>query len=102
MQNILKVMFDDLEVKEYPIIQDVNSSMDMDSEFSIHKADKTKNKTYSVIIVNKSIGNKTIKLLSPKLNMDSDNLKIKLYMKGFVEIRHSKDYDSYNFILDFF
>lgn len=104
MKNVLKVNYDDLIIKSYKYIKNTdNDYFDLDRNFNLNRElEERKSKSnYSVIIYELNIRNTIIKLISPKLEIDMDNLKIKLYLQGFVNIRHEKNFTSYYYELGF-
>jgi hypothetical protein len=97
----LKVDYNDLIIKNYTHAQkDNNDYFDLDRNFN-RIFEKKSNSNYSILIYKLKIGNNEIKLMSPMLDIDIDNLKIKLYIKGFVNIRYEENFSSYYYDLDF-
>lgn len=103
MQNKLKVNYEFLMIKNYRHIPNTdNDYFDLDRNFNLSKKFQgEKSSSYCVVIYETTINNKTIKLISPKLDIDEDTLRIKLYLKGFVYIWHDKNFISYYYELDF-
>ncbi|MDI9312815.1 MAG: hypothetical protein QM535_21575 [Limnohabitans sp.] len=68
----------------------------------IHNFDRPKNISnddYYIIVYKKRINGKLLKLSSQKIYADLDYIRMKIYLNGFLALRHNSTFSSYSFDL---
>lgn len=102
MDKTLKVQLEDLEFKKYSDLPKIKETdLDGFNNF-IESFNQNKSNEYYIIIYKKRVNGKLLKLSSQKIYFDLDYIRMKIYLNGFLNIRHNSIFSSYSFDLFIF